>query len=370
MNRPRPPAVFQPPARASRATEESRTLNRKIFIRVGVPALAVVAVPAYFFVAVPRIIYASAGVTTKTVAVDFGDLAGAVFVKVGRGCENLHLEPESLRIYVTDRRGNIHLVDGPSREGLRVVKSAALGRGSAFGVTESPYGVLYVAACDGERRETGGGIFRVGKELESATKIAGDFPGLNGLALDGRGNLFFAVSNVSFLDGKGVIYRMRRLRGGGHAGPKIFLPDRRCVDGVYYAAGEGRVYFTETFSGVSALDPTSTGVEAVLGKTSVVEAFGDLCADAGGGLWIADPAGGFIKYYDPGKKELTTYKIKGLGRPSSCRIRLEGGEEVLYVTEIKKDRGLGGLLSRNYDGWGVAVIPAKALMRAGDDTPK
>lgn len=339
-------------------------MNRKILIRVGVSALVIVAGLAYFFVVVPRIIYASAGIKTKTVAVDFDDLAGAVFVKVGRGCEDLYLEPESLRIYVTDRRGNIHLVDGPSREGLSVVKSAALGRSSAFGLAESPYGVLYVAACDDGWLERGGGIFRVDKELESAEKIAGYFPGLNGLAFDGRGNLFFAVSNVSFLEGKGVIYRMRRLRGGGYAAPKIFLPDRRCVDGIYYAAGEGRVCFTETFSGVSALDPRTTAVEAVLGKTSVVEAFGDLCAGAGGGLWIADPGGGFIKYYDPGKKELTRYKIKGLGRPSSCRIRLEGGEEILYVTEIKKGRGLGGLLSKNYDGRGVAVIPAKALREA------
>jgi len=275
--------------------------------------------------------------------VDFDDLAGAVFVNVGRGCENLYLEPESLRIYVTDRRGNIHLVDGPSRGALRVVKSAALGRSSAFGVTESPYGILYVAACDGEWQEAGGGI-----------------------ALDGRGNLFFAVSNASFLDGKGAIYRMRRLRGGGYAAPKVFLPDRRCADGVYYAAEEGRVYFTETFSGVSAFDPRTTGVEAVLGKTSVVEAFDDLCVDASGGLWLADAAGGFIKYYDAGKKELTKYKIRGFGRPSSCRIRREGGEEVLYVTEIKKGRGLGGLLSKNYDGRGVAVIPAKALHGLGE----
>lgn len=347
-----------------------RNLNRKKLVRAVLAASVVVAALAYFFVAVPRIIYGSAGVTTRTVAVDLDDLAGAVFVNVGRGCENLYLEPGSLRIYVTDRRGNIHLVDGPSRGGLIVVKSAALGRSSAFGVTGSPYGVLYVAACDGEWLKTGGGIFKVDKELQSATKIAGDFPGLKGLALDGRGNLFFAFSNASFLDGKGVIYRMKRLPGGEYAAPKIFLADRRCADGVYYAAGEGRVYFTETFTGVSALDAKSTDVEAVLGKTSVVEAFGGLCVDANGKLWLADPAAGFVKYYDAGKKELTRYRIRGFGRPSSCRIRLEGGEEVLYVTEIKKGRGLGGLLSRNYDGRGVAVIPAKALMRAGEDSSK
>ncbi len=345
-------------------------MNRKKLVRAVLAASVVVAALVYFFVAVPRIIYGSAGITTRTVAVDFDDLAGAVFVKVGRGCENLYLEPGSLRIYVTDRRGNVHLVDGPSRETLGVVRSAALGRGSAFGLARSPYGVLYVAACDGEWLRAGGGIFRVDEELGSATKIAGDFPGLSGLAFDGRGNLFFAVSNASFLEGRGVIYRMKRLPGGEYAAPKIFLPDRRCADGVYYAAREGRVYFTETFSGVSALDEKSTDLEAVLGKTSVVETFGDVCVDASCGLWIADPAGGFIKYYDAGKKELTRFKIKNLGRPSSCRLRIEGGEEVLYVTEIKKGRGLGSLFSKNYDGRGVAVIPAKALMIAGGGSSK
>ncbi|MEE9457379.1 MAG: hypothetical protein V3W11_09555, partial [bacterium] len=180
-------------------------MERKKVIRIGLAASAVVAALAYFFVIVPRIINASAGVKTKTVALDFGDLDGAVVVDVGKGCENLYLVPDSRRLYVTDGWGNVHLVDGPSREALRVVKSAKVGDGKACGIDRGRGGFLYVAACDDDWLGRGGGIFKVDNRLESAEKIAGDYPGLNGLALDGRGDLYFAVSNMSFVNGKGAI---------------------------------------------------------------------------------------------------------------------------------------------------------------------
>ena len=113
-------------------------MNRKKLVEVSLAASAVVAALVYFLVVVPRIIYGSAGVKTKTVAVDFADLDGAVVVDVGKGCENVYLEPASFRAYVTDCWGNVHLVDGPSREGLRLVKSAKLADGKACGIDGGP----------------------------------------------------------------------------------------------------------------------------------------------------------------------------------------------------------------------------------------
>ncbi|HUV87320.1 MAG TPA: hypothetical protein VMX79_09420 [bacterium] len=55
------------------------------------------------------------------------------------------------------------------------------------------------------------------------------------------------------------------------------------------------------------------------------------------------------------------------GRPSSCRIRLEDGEEVIYVTELKRRGGPASSLSRKCDGRGVVVIPLKELTKAGED---
>ncbi len=322
------------------------------------------AVLAYFLIVVPRIIYGCAGVRTKTVAVDFGDLDGAVVVDVGTGCENLYLEPASLKLYVTDCWGNVHLVDGPSREALRVVKSAKVGDGKASGIDRGPGGFLYVAARDDDRLGAGGGIFRVDRGLESAVKIAGDFAGLNGLASDGRGDLYFAVSNMSFVNGKGAIYKIARRPGGGYDEPEVFLRDLRCVDGVYYDARESRVCFTDAFDGVSTVEPgfrpNFTDVTNVLAKRGVFDFFDGLCTDAAGNFWLADPCG-FLKRFNAGTRELTRYKISGCGRPSSCRVRSEGGEEVIYVTELKRAGGLAGFLSKRCDGRGVVVIPLKEL---------
>ena len=350
-------------------------------------ALVVAAALAYFLVVVPRIIYGSAGVNrkpetfsfslgrarsislcavlAKTVALDFGDLDGAVVVDVGKGCENVYLEPASLRAYVTDCWGNVHLVDGPSREGLRLVKSAKLADGKACGIDRGPGGFLYVAACD-DWLGRGGGIYRVDSALESAEKIAGDYPGLNGLTLDGRGNLYFAVSNMSFINGEGAIYKMRRKAGGDYREAEVFIPNLRCVDGMFYDAREGRICFTETFSGVSTFRPGFMAVTCVLGKTAVFDFCDDLCTDARGNYWLADP-GGFLKCYDAEAGELTRYKVNGCGRPASCRIRLEDGEEVIYVTELKRRGGPAAALSRKCDGRGVVVIPLKELTKAGED---
>lgn len=333
-------------------------------MRIGVAAVIVVAASAYFLVAVPRIFCFASGARTETVNADLADLDGAVVVDVGEGCENLYLEPASRRLYVTDRWGNVHLVDGPSREALRVVKSAKVGDRKALGIDGGPGGFLFVAACDGDWFEPGGGIFRVDSELESAVKIAGGFPGLNGLALDGRGDIYFAASNMSFLNGKGVIYQLRRRTGGNYRDAKVFLPDLRCVDGMFFDAAEGRMYFTETFGGVSKFKPGFLARDFVLGKTALFDFWGDLCSDANGDFWFADPCG-FLKHFNAETRELTRYKIKGCGRPSSCRIRLEDGDEVIYVTELKRRGGLLAPLSKKCDGRGVVAIPLRALRESG-----
>jgi hypothetical protein len=340
-------------------------LNRKKLVGAAWAASAVVVALVYFFVVVPRVIYGSAGVKVKTVAVDFGDLDGAVVVDVGKGCENVYLEPASLRAYVTDCWGNVHLVDGPSREELRLVKSAKVGDGKACGIGRGPGGYLYVAASD-DWLGRGGGIYRVDRALESAAKIAGDYPGLNGLALDPRGDVYFAASNMSFINGEGAIYKMSRKAGGDYCEAEVFLRNLRCADGVFYDARAGRICFTETFSGASTFNPGSTDVTGVLGKAALFDFCDDLCTDARGRYWLADP-GGFLKCFDAEAGELTRYRVNGCGRPASCRIRLEGGEEVIYVTELKRRGGPASSLSKKCDGRGVVVIPLKELTKAGQD---
>lgn len=314
---------------------------------------------AYLLVVVPRIIYGSAGVEVRTVSVDFSDLDGAAVLEVGKGCENLYLEPASLKVYLTDCWGNVHLLDGPSRGELRLVKSGKLGDGRAGGIDAGARGFLYVAASD-DRAGRRGGIYRVDRELESGLKLAGDYPGLKGLTVDGRGDIYFAAGNGSFFDGEGAIYTMRRKAGGDYAEAELFLPELLCADGLFYDARAGRVLFTENFSGVSAFRPGFMAVTYVLGKICFFDSCGDLCTDAGGRCWLTDP-GGFLKCYDAEAGELARYRVRGCGRPASCRIRVEDGEEVIYVTELKRRTGLAAALSSKCDGRGVIAIPLKAL---------
>ena len=109
-------------------------MKRRSVLGIILTASAVAAAPAYFFLVVPLIIYRSADVKLRTVAADLDELDGAAVLEVGKGCEGLYLEPTSLRVYVTDCWGNVHLLDGPSREELRLVKSGKLGDGRAGGI--------------------------------------------------------------------------------------------------------------------------------------------------------------------------------------------------------------------------------------------
>jgi hypothetical protein len=183
--------------------------------------------------------------------------------------------------------------------------------------------------------------------------------------LDGRGNIYFAAGNVNFLNGRGAIYEIRRRKSGRYREARVFLHDRSCVDGVFYDARRGRICFTEKFAGVSTFQPGVMTATRVVGKTAAFDCCGDLCTDARGDYWLADP-GGFLKRYDAEARELTRYKIKGCGRPSSCRIRLEDGEEIIYVTELKRRGGPAALVSAECDGRGVVALPLEALRRAGE----
>ena len=80
----------------------------------------------------------------RTVKVALEDLDRAVFVQGMNGCENLLVESDSLRIYVSDLDGYVHLVDGDSREHLRVVRSMQVGEEYALGIDRGPDGFLYV----------------------------------------------------------------------------------------------------------------------------------------------------------------------------------------------------------------------------------
>jgi sugar lactone lactonase YvrE len=297
----------------------------------------------------------------RTVEADLGNYRGVALVSGMNGCENLYLEQDSLRLYVTDLRGYIHLINGPSRSELKLLKSKMVASEFSLGVGAGPDGSLYVAASEKDWMKQGGALYRVDRDLEKVEKLTGNLPGINGLTFDRSGNLYLATSNMGFFRPRGAIYRVRIDPDGKITAPEIWAGGRKIVNGMYFSVRENRLYFSETLSGVYRVDPGSGQAEKVFAKAKTMDFFDDLCQDQAGNLWVADPGSGSLKKYVSGTGELVRFKIRGIGQVSSCRIRIENGEEIIYLTELKQNPNK--MLFGPFDGRGVFSMPLAELER-------
>ena len=303
----------------------------------------------------------SSHLKVRTVEADLGNYRGVALVSGMNGCENLYLDQDSLRLYVTDLHGYVHLINGPSRNELKLVKSKMIAGEFALGIGAGPDGNLYVAASEKNWMKQGGAVYRVDRDLEKVEKLTGNMPGINGLTFDPSGNLYLATSNMSFLRPRGAIYLMKFNPDGKFTAPEVWAGGRKIVNGMYFSGKENRLYFSETLSGVYRVGPESGQVEEVFAKAKTMDFFDDLCQDQAGNLWVADPGSGSLKEYIPGSGELVRFKIKGIGQVSSCRIRIENGEEIIYLTELKRQPNK--MLFGKFDGRGVFSLPLAELER-------
>ncbi|MDD5223001.1 MAG: SMP-30/gluconolactonase/LRE family protein [bacterium] len=301
----------------------------------------------------------SSRMKVRTVEADLGNYRGVVLVDGMNGCENLYLEPDSFRLYVTDLTGRINLIDGPSRSELKLVKSKKIAGECALGIGAGPDGRLYVAASEKDWLKQGGSVYRVDRDLEKAEKLTGNLPGINGLTFDRSGNLYLATSNMSFLRPRGAVYLMKIGPDGRFTVPEPWAGGRKIVNGMYFSGKENRLYFSETLSGVYRVDSGSGQAEKVFAKAKTMDFFDDLCQDQAGNLWVADPGSGSLKKYVSGTGELVRFKIRGIGQVSSCRIRVENGEEIIYLTELKRQPNK--VLFGKFDGRGVFSMPLTEL---------
>ena len=91
-------------------------------------------------------------------------------------------------------------------------------------------------------------------------------------------------------------------------------------------------------------------------KTRIVEGFDDLCVDSIGRIWVGDQPNGCIKMFNPNVNIIYKISIEDIGVITSCKIRKENGEEILYITEMKKPK------SKEFDGRGIIIIPLKEVI--------
>ncbi len=280
------------------------------------------------------------------------------FVKGMRGAENIYVDPDSSKLYVTDLSGIIYMLDDGKKGVLKIVKKLKIGD-FATGIVSANDGYLYVNASKYGKEgwlKYGGEIYKVARDLKSYEKISGQYPGINGMTITPEGDIFFAAGDLEFFSPDGEIYRMRYdAKTKSYAEPELFLDDLGSANGMLYSKADDTILFTETFSKLSKFDPKTKKISLVLDKTKIVEGFDDLCIDSFGRIWLAEPVGGFLKMYDPSSKKLTRFRIDGVGVASSCDTKKVDGDELIYVTERE--------INSDNDGRGVIVLSIDELMK-------
>jgi sugar lactone lactonase YvrE len=338
-------------------------MNRAVKIIIIILVVLIVAVAGFFLyirVSAPHLFRFSDDVREEIITVNFNQLKDAHFVEGMKGCENIYLDDASTRVYVNDLSGCVHLLDGPSWKSMKIVKSKKVGT-IALGIDKGPDGYLYLAASGHSLEEwmtKGGALYRVDQQLNSAVKITDDYSAINGMAFDSKGNLYFASCTFNVLHPDGRIFRMRVTAAGSTTPPEVFIDNAGLANGLYYDATAKLVYFSNTLEGIFTFSPESAQLRELYYKTRFMEGTDDLCTDRKGRVWAADPGNSFLKMYNPGKKVITRYVVEGIGQTSSCRIRMEKGKEIIYVTELKK---VQGLVAQVFDGRGVVIMPLNSL---------
>lgn len=294
---------------------------------------------------------------SREVELDLSDKADCRFYDGIPACENCWPEPGSLRLYVTTLKGELCLLDGPN--GMELSRVSTLNPGGyVLGIDKGPNGDLYAAVCPGtsekEWRTTGGYIARITPGFDAAVPVTGHYPAINGLAFDRRGQGYFATGNFNFIAPRGQIMVFSVLPDGDVSEPKEASSPMGLANGLFWDGNGERLLYTDTLETAGILVPETGELQVLYRKTVPMEAFDDLCVDARGRLWMADPIRPTLKMYDPGRDLLIRYRIKGFGQASSCRIREENGQEILYVTELaapQKDR------KNRFNGRGILRVP-------------
>lgn len=300
----------------------------------------------------------------KEIAIHVDDLEAAQFYQGMEACENCYPDPDANRLYVTGLTGHVYLLDGKSGKTLTIRKQIRPG-GYALGIDKGPDGKIYIAVAPGrsdrEWKKNGGYIARFDTGLGSMEILTDLFPSINGLAFDADGTCYLATSNFNFLFPQGTIERFTVCPDGSIANAESYITSMGMANGLYHDPASGRVLYTDTLETAGFLRESADGggsLDVLYRKTSMTEAFDDLCTDTRGRVWMTDPNRRTIKQYDPATDTLVRYTIEGFGQASSCRIRLEKGEEILYITELKSPEKNK---ENPYNGRGVLRVPVRSL---------
>lgn len=268
------------------------------------------------------------------------------------GCENLYLDDESSDIYVTDLNGYLYKIS--KYENVFAISDKIKLFDYAMGIDCSDDGYLYVATSSDDWHETGGPIVRINKDLSGAEEVSENIKGINGLTINSN-IIYYSYGNMNYFSPEGGIGAIKL--NNGRSDLSVINDQLESANGLFYSKDNNLLYFTEVFNGAYSLNPLNNSIDKVFGKSRMIEGFDDMCIDSYGNFWVADQPNGFIKMYNPTTQLVTYFRSDEVGIASSCRIRMEDGKEVIYITELKKSKD-----SETYDGRGVFYIELETLL--------
>jgi hypothetical protein len=325
--------------------------------------LVVVVIAAYIFLRLnsPYLFRFSDDIAEIRVKIKRADLPGLKFFGGLQGCENMLLDDNSMRVWVTDLTGNLTELNESIEGDLSISRQVKLGK-IVTGITMGPDSTLLVGVSDTTEEgwmKIGGRIVLIDTLFENITSITGNYPSLNGMSMSQKWELLlFASSNFNPFNPAGYVYMTGEV-GGIWDDPSVAVIDFGLANGVWYDKYFDRFLFSNTVEGVFELKKSDDEPRPVYYKTSFLEITDDLCSDREGNIWMTDPGNSTVKVFFKATNKLVRFSIEGIGQTSSCRIRMENGKPVLYLTELKKKHNLR---SMEYDGRGVYSVPVKELL--------
>lgn len=293
-------------------------------------------------------------VNKSEVNITLEEIEESRFIKGIIGAENICLDQDSMKVYISDISGNLTLIDGDNFNELEISKSKKVGN-LVLGIAQDGDKNLYAGICNydvKQWKDKGGAVYKFDSNLEDMDKITADYPGINGMTIDNNSQLYFASSNFDAFDSQGNIFKIDLNRPSE---VEVFIADTGMSNGLYFDPQLNQVFYSDTTTGVYMFNLNTPILTKVFEPQRFWGLIDDLGTDSNGRIWMSDPGGSFVKCFDPESNKLVYFKIKDLGHASSCRVRNENGRDILYITELTlKGKGI-------YDGRGLIILPIDSL---------
>ncbi len=295
------------------------------------------------------------------------DLDGLTLIR-GMAGFDMHLDPSSMKIYVSSFEDGayVYMIDGKEHQDMHLVRALKISNGLGLGITMGPDSSLIVGCSANDWEDwykNGGALYKVDPSLNKAEQLSAFFPGLNDVSFDGKDHLYFATINRSKIRPSGAVYCLVQDSAGNWTEPELVLENVKGSSALFFDTISEELCIAEKYSGIVSFNTVTKKSTTVVKKSKWLELFCCFCKDSQGNFWMADAGSGFVKMYNPDREKVFRFAIDGIGSISSCKIRKENGEDILYALEISEDPSFKRAIGKECDGRGIFIVPVRNLLK-------